>query len=203
MEKVWLASYPPGVPAEINPDEYRSLADMLEKSFARHADRPAFVCMGRSLTYGELDRLSRHFAAYLQQVAGLRKGDRIAIMLPNVLQYPVAIVGAFRAGLTIVNTNPLYTPREVEHQLRDSGARAILILDSFAHTLDAVHRRDGRRHGDRHRRRRHARLPEVGDREFRAAARAQAGAGVLAAGCDPVHGRDEQGPLREPRSGGA
>ena len=114
MEKVWLASYPPGVPADINPDEYRSLADMLEKSLARHADRPAFVCMGRSLTYGELDRLSLHFAAYLQRVAGLRKGDRIAIMLPNVLQYPVAIVGAFRAGLTIVNTNPLYTPREVE-----------------------------------------------------------------------------------------
>jgi long-chain acyl-CoA synthetase len=138
MEKVWLASYPPGVPAEINPDEYASLADMLEKGFARHADQPAFISMDRSVSYGELDRLSRHFAAYLQQVAGLGKGDRIAIMLPNVLQYPVAIVAAFRAGLTIVNTNPLYTPREVEHQLRDSGARAILILDSFAHTLDAV-----------------------------------------------------------------
>jgi long-chain acyl-CoA synthetase len=138
MEKVWLASYPPGVPAEINPDEYRSLADMLQKSFARHGGQPAFISMGRSVSYGELDRLSRHFAAYLQQVVGLRKGDRIAIMLPNLLQYPVAIAGAFRAGLTIVNTNPLYTPREVEHQLRDSGARAILILDSFAHTLDAV-----------------------------------------------------------------
>jgi len=138
MEKVWLASYPPGVPAEVNPDEYASLADMLEKGFARHADRPAFISMDRSVSYGELDRLSRHFAAYLQQVAGLRKGDRIAIMLPNVLQYPVAIAAAFRAGLTIVNTNPLYTPREMEHQLRDSGARAILILDSFAHTLDAV-----------------------------------------------------------------
>jgi long-chain acyl-CoA synthetase len=138
MEKVWLASYPPGVPAEINPDEYRSLADMLAKGFARHGGQPAFISMGRSVSYGELDRLSRHFAAYLQQVVGLRKGDRIAIMLPNLLQYPVAIAAAFRAGLTIVNTNPLYTPREVEHQLRDSGARAILILDSFAHTLDAV-----------------------------------------------------------------
>jgi long-chain acyl-CoA synthetase len=138
MDKVWLASYPPGVPAEINPDEYRSLADMLGKGFTRHADRPAFISMGRSVSYGELERLSRNFAAYLQQVVGLRKGDRIAIMLPNLLQYPVAIVAAFRAGLTIVNTNPLYTPREVEHQLRDSGARAILILDSFAHTLDAV-----------------------------------------------------------------
>ncbi len=138
MDKVWLASYPPGVPAEINPDEYRSLADMLGKGFTRHADRPAFISMGRSVSYGELERLSRSFAAYLQQVVGLRKGDRIAIMLPNLLQYPVAIAAAFRAGLTIVNTNPLYTPREVEHQLRDSGARAILILDSFAHTLDAV-----------------------------------------------------------------
>jgi long-chain acyl-CoA synthetase len=138
MEKVWLKSYPPGVPAAINPGEYRSLADMLERSLVRHADRPAFTCMGRTLTYAQLDELSRRFAAYLQRVAGLRKGDRIAIMLPNILQYPVAIMGAFRAGLTIVNTNPLYTPRELEHQLHDSGARAILILENFAHTLDAV-----------------------------------------------------------------
>ncbi len=138
MEKVWLRSYPPGVPAEINPDEFRSLADMLERSFAKNADRPAFTCMGRTLTYRELDALSRDFAAYLQKVAGLRKGDRIAVMLPNILQYPVTIVGAFRAGLTIVNTNPLYTPRELEHQLRDSGARAIVILENFAPTLDKV-----------------------------------------------------------------
>jgi long-chain acyl-CoA synthetase len=138
MEKVWLRSYPPGVPAEINPDEFRSLADMLERSFAKHADRPAFTSMGRTLTYRELDALSRDFAAYLQKVAGLRKGDRIAVMLPNILQYPVTIVGAFRAGLTIVNTNPLYTPRELEHQLRDSGARAIVILENFAPTLDKV-----------------------------------------------------------------
>jgi long-chain acyl-CoA synthetase len=138
MEKVWLKSYPPGVPAEINPEEYRSLADMLERSLLRHAGSPAFTCMGRTLTYGELDTLSNHLAAYLQRVAGLLKGDRIAIMLPNILQYPVAIMAAFRAGLTIVNTNPLYTPRELEHQLHDSGARAILILDNFAHTLDAA-----------------------------------------------------------------
>ncbi len=138
MEKVWLRSYPPGVPAEINPHEFRSLADMLERSFAKHPDRPAFTCMGRTLTYRELDALSRDFAAYLQKVAGLRKGDRIAVMLPNILQYPVTIVGAFRAGLTIVNTNPLYTPRELEHQLRDSGARAIVILENFAPTLDKV-----------------------------------------------------------------
>jgi long-chain acyl-CoA synthetase len=126
------------VPAEINPDEFRSLADMLERSFAKHPDRPAFTCMGRTLTYRDLDALSRDFAAYLQKVAGLRKGDRIAVMLPNILQYPVTIVGAFRAGLTIVNTNPLYTPRELEHQLRDSGARAIVILENFAPTLDKV-----------------------------------------------------------------
>jgi long-chain acyl-CoA synthetase len=138
MDKVWLKSYPPGVPAEINPDEFPSLAAMLERGFARHPDRPAYTCMGRTLSYGELDRLSRHCSAYLQRVAGLRKGDRIAIMLPNILQYPVAIAAAFRAGLTVVNTNPLYTPRELEHQLRDSGARAILILENFAHTLDEV-----------------------------------------------------------------
>jgi len=138
MEKVWLESYPPGVPAEINPDECRSLADMLERSFARYPDRPACTSMGRTLSYRELDELGRHFAAYLQRVAGLRKGDRIAVMLPNILQYPIAIVAAFRAGLTIVNTNPMYTPRELAHQLHDSGARAILILENFAHTLDAV-----------------------------------------------------------------
>jgi long-chain acyl-CoA synthetase len=141
MEKVWLESYPPGVPAEINPDEYRSLQDVLERSIARNRDLPAFTCMDRTLTYGELDVLSRRFAAYLQKVAGLRKGDRIAVMLPNILQYPVLLVAAFRAGLVVVNTNPLYTPRELRHQLHDSGARAIVILENFAHTLDEV--RDG------------------------------------------------------------
>ncbi|NJD30840.1 MAG: AMP-binding protein [Gammaproteobacteria bacterium] len=138
MDKVWLKSYPPGVPAEINPDEYRSLGDMIERSLAKYPDRTAFTCMGRELTFRELDALSRQLAAYLQRVAGLRKGDRIAVMLPNVLQYPVTIAAAFRAGLTVVNTNPLYTPRELEHQLKDSGARAIVILENFAHTLDEV-----------------------------------------------------------------
>ncbi len=138
MEKIWLRNYPAGVPADINPDEIASLQALIERSFAKFADRPAYTLMDRTLTYGELDRLSRQFAAYLQKVAGLKKGDRIAIMLPNVLQYPVAIAGAFRAGLTVVNTNPLYTPRELEHQLKDSGARAIVILESFAHTLDEV-----------------------------------------------------------------
>ena len=138
MDRIWLKTYPPGVPAEINPDEYRSLQDVLERSIARNRDRPAFTCMDRTLTYGDLDVLSRQFAAYLQKVAGLRKGDRIAIMLPNILQYPVTLVAAFRAGLTVVNTNPLYTPRELRHQLHDSGARAIVILENFAHTLDDV-----------------------------------------------------------------
>ena len=138
MEKIWLRNYPAGVPADINPNETASLQALIERSCTRFPERPAYTLMDRTITYGDLDRLSRQFAAYLQQVAGLKKGDRIAIMLPNILQYPVAIAAAFRAGLTIVNTNPLYTPRELEHQLRDSGARAILILENFAHTLQQV-----------------------------------------------------------------
>jgi long-chain acyl-CoA synthetase len=138
MDRIWLRSYPAGVPADINPDELPSLQAMIQRSFEKFADRPALTMMDRTLSYRDLDRLSRQFAAYLQKVAGLARGDRIAIMLPNVLQYPVAIVGAFRAGLTVVNTNPLYTPRELEHQLRDSGAKAILILENFATTLEQV-----------------------------------------------------------------
>jgi long-chain acyl-CoA synthetase len=138
VEKIWLRNYPAGVPAEINPNELPSLQALIERSFAKYPDRPAYTCMERTLTYGDLDRLSRQLAAYLQRVAGLKKGDRIALMLPNILQYPVAIAAAFRAGLTVVNTNPLYTPRELEHQLRDSGAKAILILENFAHTLAEV-----------------------------------------------------------------
>ncbi|HEX6571737.1 MAG TPA: AMP-binding protein, partial [Steroidobacteraceae bacterium] len=138
MEKIWLKHYPPGVPAEINPSEHPSLLHLLDRTIERHRDRPCFSCMDRTLTYGDLDELGARFAAYLQQVARLRRGDRIAIMLPNVLQYPVAILGAFRAGLTIVNTNPMYTPRELKHQLADSGARAIVILENFAHTLQQV-----------------------------------------------------------------
>jgi len=138
MEKIWLRNYPAGVPAEINPDELPSLQALVMRSFEKFADRPAVTMMDRTLSYRDVDRLSRQFAAYLQKVAGLRKGDRLAIMLPNVLQYPVALAAAFRAGLTVVNTNPLYTPRELEHQLRDSGARAILILENFATTLEQV-----------------------------------------------------------------
>ena len=138
VERIWLKHYPPGVPADINPAEHPSLLHLLEHSIERHRDRPCFTCMGRTLTYGELDLLGRRFGAYLQKVARLRPGDRLAIMLPNVLQYPVAILGAFRAGLTIVNVNPMYTPRELRHQLEDSGARAIVILENFAHTLEQV-----------------------------------------------------------------
>jgi long-chain acyl-CoA synthetase len=138
VEKIWLRSYPAGVPADINPDELGSLQALVERSMAKFTDRPAYTLMDRTLTFGDLDRLSRQFAAYLQKVAGLKKGDRLAVMLPNILQYPVALAAAFRAGLTVVNTNPLYTPRELEHQLRDSGAKAILILENFAHTLEQV-----------------------------------------------------------------
>ena len=137
MEKIWLKNYPRGVPHEINPDEYRSLVELLDESCVRFADLPAFTSMGRTITYREFERLSRDFAAWLQSTT-LRKGDRIAIMLPNVLQYPIALYGALRAGLTVVNTNPLYTTRELQHQLADSGAKAIVILENFAHTLEQV-----------------------------------------------------------------
>jgi long-chain acyl-CoA synthetase len=126
------------VPADIRPDEYDSLLAMLDRSIALHRDRPAFTSMGRTLTFGEIDRLATRFAAYLQCVARLRRGDRLAIMLPNVLQYPIAILAGFRAGLTIVNTNPLYTAPELEHQLNDSGARAIVVLENFAATVQHV-----------------------------------------------------------------
>lgn len=138
MEKIWLKSYPPGIPSEINPDDIPSLKFMTEKAFRDFAGRAAYVQMGRTLQYREMDELSRAFAAWLQKKAGLRKGERIAIMLPNVLQYPIAMFGAFRAGLVVVNTNPLYTARELEHQLNDSGAESIVILENFAHVLQEV-----------------------------------------------------------------
>jgi long-chain acyl-CoA synthetase len=137
MNKPWLSSYPSDVPAEINLDEYRSVVDIFDRSCEQFRDDDAFRCLGTSMTYGELDRLSRNFAALLQD-RGLRPGDRIAIMLPNLLQYPVAMFGALRAGLTVVNTNPLYTPRELKHQLIDSGARAIVMVENVAHTLAEV-----------------------------------------------------------------
>jgi len=137
MEKIWLKSYPPGVPAEIDPDQYQSLVQLLEESFHKFADRNAYVCMDKFLTYAELDGYSKRLGAWLQS-RGLKKGARVAIMMPNVLQYPVAIAAILRAGYTVVNVNPLYTPRELEHQLNDSGAEAIVILENFAHTLEQV-----------------------------------------------------------------
>jgi len=138
MEKIWLKSYPPGVPAEIDPSVYSSLIDVAERSFKKYADLVAYVQMGTGLTYAQLDTMTRDFAAWLQNECGLQRGERVAIMLPNVLQYPVAMFGALRAGLVVVNTNPLYTARELEHQLKDSGAKAIVILENFAHVLQEV-----------------------------------------------------------------
>ena len=138
MEKVWLANYPDGVGSEIDTNEYSSLNDLMSKSVRSYGDKPAYENLGKQISYNELDQLSAQFASYLTHVAGLKKGDQIAIMLPNLLQYPVALFGALRAGLTVVNTNPLYTDRELEHQLKDSGAKAIVILENFAHTLAGV-----------------------------------------------------------------
>ncbi|MGI9265198.1 MAG: long-chain-fatty-acid--CoA ligase [Gammaproteobacteria bacterium] len=137
-ERIWLKEYPEGVPADIDSSKYASLKDLVEASFEKYRDLPAYECMGHAMTYGELDQQSRYFAAYLQNVVGLSKGDRVAIMMPNVLQYAVAIFGILRAGLCVVNVNPLYTARELEHQLCDSGARAILVLENFATTLEKV-----------------------------------------------------------------
>lgn len=136
MKKIWLESYPPGTPAEVDIRPFRSLAELFTASCALYRDRVAFTNMGVSLTYGEIDRLSADFGAYLQHELRLHRGDRIAIMLPNVLQYPIALFGALRVGLVVVNVNPLYTASELEHPLADSGARAIVVLDNFAHTLE-------------------------------------------------------------------
>ncbi len=138
MKKIWLESYPDGVPDEIPTPDFKSVRDMLEFSMIEFADRPSFTNIGTTLTFRDLDELSMQFACYLQQTLGLIKGERVAIMLPNVLQYPVALCGIFRAGLVVVNVNPLYTPRELKHQLSDSGARCIVVLDNFAHTLQQV-----------------------------------------------------------------
>ena len=138
MERIWLNHYPPGTPAEVDVNEFASLADVLQRSCQRFGELPAYSNMGGSITYAELDRASHDFAAYLQKVLGLQKGDRVAIMLPNLLQYPVTLFGVLRAGLVVVNVNPQYTVSELEHQLKDSGAVAIVVLENFAHTLQEV-----------------------------------------------------------------
>src|SRR5690606_29500855 len=137
MERIWLKHYPEGVPHDIDVTQYASLVELLEESFAKFRDRKAFICMDKAITYGELDALSVALGAYLQG-KGLKKGARVAIMMPNVLQNPIASTAILRAGYTVVNVNPLYTPRELEHQLTDSGAEAIIILENFAATLDKV-----------------------------------------------------------------
>jgi len=137
MDRIWLKNYPAGVPADIDPSRYPSLAEMCEESFAKYRDSHAYISMDKTLTYGQLDRMSAAFAAWLQS-RGLDRGDRVAVMMPNVLQYPVAVFGILRAGCVVVNVNPLYTPRELEHQLKDSGAKAIVIIENFARTLEQV-----------------------------------------------------------------
>jgi long-chain acyl-CoA synthetase len=138
VNKVWLQQYPEGIPADVDINEYASLKEIVEHSCKRFGELPAYGNMGVSISYGELERASRAFGAYLQKVMGMRKGDRVAIMLPNLLQYPVALFGTLRAGMTVVNVNPMYTARELQHQLKDSGATAIVVLENFAHTLQEV-----------------------------------------------------------------
>ena len=145
MERIWLKSYPPGVPADIDPSEYASLVEMFDRAVQQFAARPAFHSMGRTISYADLERGSRDFGAWLQ-AKGLGRGARVAIMLPNCLQYPIAMFGALRAGCTVVNVNPLYTARELEHQLRDSGAEAIVILENFAAVLQQVRARTPLKH---------------------------------------------------------
>src|SRR5215470_1982778 len=137
MERIWLKQYPPGVPADIDVAQYSSLVELLEESFVKFADRKSFICMDKSISYRDLDEMSQAFGAFLQS-KGLPKGARVALMMPNVLQNPVATTAVLRAGYTVVNVNPLYTARELEHQLRDSGAEAIIVLENFATTVQKV-----------------------------------------------------------------
>ena len=141
----WFKNYPPNVPHDVQPEQYRSLVHLLEEAFSQHAERPFSVCMDRWMSYAELDRLSAQMGAWLQSL-GLEPGARVAIMLPNVPQFAVSMAGVLRAGFTCVNVNPLYTARELEHQLKDSGATAIIILENFAHTLAQVLERSHIRH---------------------------------------------------------
>jgi long-chain acyl-CoA synthetase len=133
-DRPWLGSYPQGVPADIDASGYRSLVALMEESFTKFADRTAYSFMGKDVSYADIDRQSRAFAGYLQSL-GLAKGDRVAVMMPNCPQYPIAVAGLLRAGLILVNVNPLYTPRELEHQLKDSGSKAIVLMENFGTTL--------------------------------------------------------------------
>jgi long-chain acyl-CoA synthetase len=135
VERTWLQQYPTGVPTDIDPDEYASIRDLFDEACKLHGNKPAYSNLGATLTFAQLDALSRAFAAWLQNKSGLAAGDRVALMMPNILQYPVALFGVLRAGMVVVNTNPLYTARELEHQLKDSGAKCIVIVENFAHVL--------------------------------------------------------------------
>jgi long-chain acyl-CoA synthetase len=137
MERIWLKQYPAGVPADIDVTQYASLVELLEESFAKFADRKAFICMDKSISYRDLDEMSRSLGAYLQS-KGMPRGARVALMMPNVLQYPISTAAVLRAGYAVVNVNPLYTPRELEHQLKDSGAEAVIVLENFATTVQQV-----------------------------------------------------------------
>jgi long-chain acyl-CoA synthetase len=145
MDRPWLRHYPPGVPAEIDPSQYASLVDLFNESLTKYRSRKAYICMGKSLTYGQADDMSKALAAWLQS-KGLKRGTRVAIMLPNVLQNPVAMIAVLRAGMTVTNVNPLYTPRELESQLKDSGAEAIIVLENFANKLAEVIARTAVKH---------------------------------------------------------
>jgi long-chain acyl-CoA synthetase len=145
VDRVWLQNYPPGVPSDIDPDQYASLREMFDEACAAYGNRIAYRSLGASLSYAQLDTLSRAFAAWLQKT-GLAHGERVALMMPNVLQYPIALFGILRAGMVVVNVNPLYTARELEHQLQDSGAKVIVILENFAHVLQQVLPRTGLKH---------------------------------------------------------
>jgi long-chain acyl-CoA synthetase len=138
VDRTWLQQYPAGVPTDIDPGEYNSLRELFEEAVATHGNKPAYTNLGATLTFAQLDELSRAFAAWLQKKSGLLPGDRVALMMPNILQYPVALFGVLRAGMIVVNTNPLYTARELEHQLTDSGAKCIVIVENFAHVLQKV-----------------------------------------------------------------
>ena len=146
MEKIWLARYPAGVPAEVDVNAYRSVNDVFVQSVDEFSNLPAFISMGAVMTFAELDRRSRDFAAYLQSGLGLARGARVALMMPNLLQYPVALFGVLRAGCVVVNCNPLYTSRELQAQLADSGAEAIVVLENFAHVLQKRVAQTGVRH---------------------------------------------------------
>src|SRR6476661_10217975 len=137
VDRIWLEHYPRGVPAEIDVNEYASAREVFEESCRKFATRPAFYCMGRTVTFADLDALSSTFGAWLQSI-GCAKGTRVALMMPNILQYPVCLFGTLRAGCTVVNVNPLYTARELEHQLKDSGAETIVVVENFAHVLQEV-----------------------------------------------------------------